>query len=136
MNPNIRRAEYFVLSGTDRPGEVASILRSLTENKVDLEAMWGYRTSGGGSEIYLVPQNPATFEQTIQRMNLTVRRGTCFRITTPNKLGALNDTYTKLASAGINLQATQALAVGNEVGCYLWADDAQTPNIIKTLNAA
>ena len=136
MNPTVRRAQYFVLTGKDRPGEVANILRTMNENRVELEAMWGYATSSGGSEIYLVPQDPSKTDQIIQQMRLTVRRGTCFRVTTDNQPGALTEVFTKLASSNINLQAAQAISVGKEVGCYIWADESQANTIAKTLNAA
>ena len=130
---NIQRSTYFLITGTDQPGEASNLLSTLQQHKIDLEALWGYGTSGGRSEIYVVPKNPTQFKSIASKIGINCQEGTCFRWQTPDELGALTSTLSTVARKEINLTAVNGTVVNGQAAGYLWTKPNDAGTTAKAL---
>jgi len=132
---NIKQETFYKLAGTHQSGEISKLLTNLREHNVDLIGLWGFPTSGGNAEFLLVPKNDSQLTSMASKLNFTLQKSTCFHLSAEDKLGILEETLHKAASAGINIRAVNALSAGSEVGCYIWCEDEDVEKLAQTLGA-
>jgi len=122
MAETIRLVDYFYIETPDKPGEAARILNQLKEAGVNLLVFSGFPKAGRRSQLDFVPADPAAFKTVAKkaRWKLTgPKKG--FLIQGDDRVGALADLLQKLADAGINLTATDAVCAGaDRYGVILW----------------
>ena len=131
---NVTRSTYYLVSGTDRPGEISRLLDTLRQNNIDLEALWAYGTPNGRADIYLVPKAPGHFQSLASGMGMSCTQGTCFRITGSDEIGVLNSTMNAIATEGINLAALNATVISGQFGGYIWCRPEDVDRVAKALN--
>lgn len=131
----IKRVKYFFTLVQDRPGEVAQMANDITDAGVDLAALWGFGLGEGKAQIFFVPKDSINFKELMDKTGWQVKEGTCFRLTTEDKVGVLVELLDKIAKAGINLQAMDAIGVSGQVGCYLWCPEKEVEKLGQLLNA-
>lgn len=129
----VNRTSYYLISGNDRAGEAANLLNKLKQNNIDLDAIWGYGTPSGRSEIYLVPKNPSQFQNAAAKIGLNYTEGTCFRVTGPDEVGSLTSTMDEIARQEINISALNATAINGQVGAYIWCKPDDVDKLSKAL---
>ena len=79
MADRIRKAEYYKLETTNRPGEGARVLKVLRDAKVSLLAFTGF-PRGRRTQMDFVPRNGAAFRKAMKRAGLWVSgKKTVFR---------------------------------------------------------
>ncbi len=135
MAISVKRSTHFLLETEDKPGTLARTAKQLRDGGVNLKGLWGFAKGQGRAQIFLVPENPAAFKQACQKSGLSVKEGTLFHLSGQDKPGALCDLLDKIAAAGINLQAVQAISTGDVFGSYLWTDPKDVEAAGKVLGA-
>lgn len=130
----VTRAQYFLITGNDRPGEVSNLLNTLKQNNVNLDGMWAYGTPNGRADIYLVPENPEQLKNVLSGIGISSAQGTCFRITGADEVGALTSIMSTIARQDINLGAINATAVNGEIGGYIWCRSEEVEKVAKALS--
>lgn len=128
------RTTFFLVHTSDRPGEASNLLNTLGQNRIDLEAMWGYGTPDGTADIFLVPRDQSLFESTAGRLGIEAIKGTCFRLSGPDEIGSLTSTLSSIARQDINISAVNATAINGEVGGFIWSKPEDVEKIAKALN--
>ncbi len=117
----IRLVDYYYIETADKPGEAARILNELKDARINLLVFSGF-PKGRRSQLDFVPANPARFKAVAKKARWKVRgpkKG--FFIRGYDRVGALADLLQKLADAGINLTATDAVCAGaGRYGVILW----------------
>jgi hypothetical protein len=127
MADTVRRVEYYYVTVPDTAGEGDRILSVLKERGINLLAYLGFPTGGGQSQIDLVPEDPASFRQAVERAGLTLSAAKrAFLIQGDDRVGAVTDTTAKLAGANINITAAAATSAGSgRYGMILWVAPAE-----------
>src|SRR5690348_16512169 len=127
MADTVRRVEYYYATVPDTAGEGDRILSVLKERGINLLAYLGFPTGGGQSQIDLVPEDPASFRQAVERAGLTLSAAKrAFLIQGDDRVGAVTDTTAKLAGANINITAAAATSAGSgRYGMILWVAPAE-----------
>jgi hypothetical protein len=136
MADTIRRLQYFALQVPDQPGEAARLLQRLRDENVNLLAITGFPT-GRKAQVDLVPEDAAALKTAAKKLKLKLRPAkTCFVIQGDDRVGALTDTFTRLAEAKINLVASQAVAAGmGRYGAIFWVKPRDANKAAKLLAA-
>ncbi|MBI2920166.1 MAG: hypothetical protein HYY18_03665 [Planctomycetes bacterium] len=134
MPDRIRKVAHFNASVPNEPGAGARLLEALRDAGVNLLACWGYPT-GEGAQIEMVPEKPALFVRAAAKAGLRLGpRQESILITGTDRPGAMAETFHKLATAGINIGASQGVATGNgRWGAVVYLPPKLIPNAMKAL---
>ncbi len=137
MADTIRRADYFYVQLPNKPGEGLRYLTALSEGGVNLLAFSGF-PEGRGAQLDFVPEDPAAFRQLARKARWKVTGPKrCFLIAGDDRVGALTEATRKLAEAGINITAVDAVVAGNgRYGAILWVPARDAARAGRLLGAA
>ncbi len=123
----------FSIDLPNRPGELARLASILREADVSLVGLWGYGSGQGQARFYCVPERAEQFRDFAQSAGLSVTEGKTFYLSGSDRPGALVEWLDKIAAAGINLQAIEAVGIHGEFGCFIWAEPKDLDNLKKLL---
>ena len=131
---SIRKADYYTMNVSQRPGAGAKLLGAMKAAGVNLLAFTGF-PSGGGAQVDFIPENSARFRQAAKKAGLRVsKRKTVFLVRGSDRVGALTGMLGKLAAEKINLVALSAVTAGsNRYGMIFWVkprDIARTSRVL------
>ena len=136
MADTVRTADYFYVMVPDKPGEGARILGELKRAGVNLVAYSGF-PSGRGSQLDLVPTDPAAFKALAKEKKWKVKGPKrIFLIDGDDRLGACADVLGRLAAAKINVTAVTGVCAGmGRYGAILWVKPRDVTKAAAALGA-
>jgi hypothetical protein len=131
----VKRVTYFSIEVDNKPGALADFCAALRNRKVSLKGLWGFASGMGKAQIFSVPQIPNQFQKATSAAGYVAREGTAFYLTGADRVGALCKTLDMAKSAGVNIHALDAIAVGGKFGAYIWGEENKTEDLAKALGA-
>ncbi|MGE5284668.1 MAG: hypothetical protein ACM3OG_06850 [Actinomycetota bacterium] len=135
MTESIRKVDYFKAEVPDRPGEGARILAALRGDGINLLFFTGF-PRGRKAQLDFVPEDGAAFRKAAREAGLAVTKKTAFLVQGQDRTGAIADIISKLADAGVNITALDAVAAGEgRYGAILWVKPAEVRKAAKALGA-
>ncbi len=131
MPEEIRRIEYWYAVVPDKPGEGARILSALSQAGVNLLALSGFPAGARKAQIDLFPEDAKALAAAARKAGIKLsKKKVGFLIQGDDRPGAVAETLTKLAAAGINCTSIQAACAGaGRYGAMLWV---KAPDVKKT----
>jgi len=132
---SIRKADYYTMKVSQRPGAGANLLSAMKAAGINLIAFTGF-PAGGGAQVDFVPDNSVKFRRAAKKAGLRVsKRKTVFLVRGDDRVGALTGVLGKLASKKINLVALSAVTAGNgRYGMVFWVkpkDIGRTSRLLR-----
>jgi len=136
MADTIRKLAYFALQVPDKPGEGVRILQALRNEGVNLLAFSGF-PNGKKAQVDLVPEDAAALKVAAKKLKLKLGAAkSCFVIQGDDRVGALTDTFARLAEAKVNMVASQAVTAGmGRYGAIFWVAPRDANKAAKLLSA-
>ena len=136
MATTVRKTAYFSMKAPNRAGQGARLLNALAAHKVNLLAFTGF-PNAGRAQVDFIPYDASRFTRAARKLGLKVsRRKTVFLAQGTDKAGAIAGVCGKLARAGINMVAMDAVASGaGRFGAIFWVKPADIAKASKVLNA-
>lgn len=133
---NIRKADYYTMKVSQRPGAGAALLGAMKAAGVNLLAFTGFPT-GGGAQVDFIPENAARFRQAAKKAGLRVSaRKTVFLARGDDRVGALTTILGKLARAKINIVSLSAVTAGKRrYGMVFWVKKKDVGRASRALGA-
>lgn len=131
----VRKVSYLKARLKNRPGALLSIMKELKARNLGLAGLWGFSTSGGKADLYVVAKNPARVKALWKRVRAFAGEGKGFWITGKDQTGALNKSLEALAKAGVNIIAIDAIAVGGKFGSFVWVSPKSVGRAARALRA-
>jgi hypothetical protein len=133
----IRKVDYFSMETAHKIGEGARLLGALRDAGVDLLAFTGF-PRGRRAQVDFIPADSAQFRTAARQLKLKVgARKTVFLVQGDDRPGAIAEICEKLAGAGINMIAMDAVATGNgRYGAIFWVDPRAVNKAAKVLAAS
>ena len=133
---SIRKADYYTMKVSQRPGAGAKLLAGMKAAGVNLLAFTGF-PAGGGAQVDFVPDNSAKFRRAARRAGLRVsKRKTVFIARGDDRVGALTGILGKLAEAKINLVSLSAVTAGKRrYGMIFWVRKRDVGRASRVLGA-
>ena len=131
----VRKTAYFSMKTPNRPGQGARILSGLAAHGVNLVAFTGF-PSGGQAQVDFMPYNPSKFVEAARKLGYKVSaKKIVFLATGKDRAGAVASICGKLAAAGINMVAMDAVASGaGRFGAIFWVKPADVAKASRVLN--
>ena len=136
MPDAVRLAEYFYIETGDNPGEGARILTHLKDAAVNLIGFHAF-PSGGRAQIDFFVSDAAAFRAAAGKAGWkAVGPKKAFVIEGEDRVGALVGYFTKLAGAGVNVTAADAVSAGaGRFGAILWVKAGDVAKAAGALGA-
>ncbi len=136
MATTILKTAYFSMQTANRAGQAARLLDGLAKHGVDLLAVTGF-PSEGGAQVDFIPNDVAKFTRAARKLDLNVgEKKTVFLAQGKDKAGAIAKICGKLAKAGINMVAMDAVAAGKgRFGAIFWVKPKDVAKAAKVLGA-
>jgi hypothetical protein len=137
MADQVRKASYCYVKVPNRPGRGAAILGALAEAGINLLAYTGFPAGGGQAQLDFVTDSPGAVRRVARRHGLRVSATKrCFLISGDDRIGAAHRHIARLAKAGINVTAADAVAAGKKrYGMILWVRPRDYARAGKALGA-
>ena len=137
MAETIRIVDYFYTEVPDKPGEAARILGQLRDAGVYLLVFSGF-PKGRKAQLDFVAPDAAAFKAAAKKAKLKlVGPKKAFVIYGDDRVGVGAELLGKLATAKVNVTATQAIVAGaDRFGMILWVKARDVKKAAKVLGAA
>jgi hypothetical protein len=117
MAETAQMISYFSLTVANKCGEAARVLTGLAEAGINLIGFWGYPLKGKKAQLDIVAADAKALAKALKKMGLDAGpKKTGFFVAGDDTAGALCAAASKLAGAGINIYAAQAVSAN--CGCY------------------
>jgi hypothetical protein len=132
-----RKVSYVVLKVPSRAGQAAEVLGALAEAGVNLQAFTGFPDRGGKAQVDLVTDELGAVRRVARSKGWKLsdtKRG--FLVQGKDRAGAVYRELHRLAAAGINVTAADAVAAGKRrYGMILWVKPRDYARAAKALGA-
>jgi len=137
MAETIRKVDYFYIEIANKPGEGARALDAVRNAGVNMLAFSGF-PSGRKAQIDFIPENTAAFKAAAKKAGLKLSpKKTGFLIQGEDRVGAVAGVVDKLARAGINITAMDAVCAGaGRYGAILWVKAPDVRKAARVLGVA
>jgi hypothetical protein len=135
MADSVRRVEYCYVTLPDMPGEGERVFSVLRDARVNLLAVLGFPSSGGRTQVDLVPEDMEALREAAEGSGLTLSEAKrAFLIQGEDRLGAVEATLSKLAAAGVNVRADAAISDGSgHFGMLVWVAPEEYEDAARAL---
>ena len=136
MAARIRKLGYYSMKVPNRAGAGAKLLDALRLEGVNLLAFTGFPESGG-AQVDFVPEDDVAFRRAAKRigMKLSARKAV-FLLQGDDRPGAVAGAVGRLATAGINITALDAVTAGRKrFGAILWVKAKDVARAARALGA-
>lgn len=136
MATTVRKSAYFSMKTPNRAGQGARLLSALAAHGVNLLAFTGF-PSAGRAQVDFIPNNIPRFTAAARKLGMKVsKRKTVFLAQGTDKAGACAGICSKLAKAGINMIAMDAVAAGKgRFGAIFWVRPRDVARASRVLRA-
>lgn len=136
MATTVRKSAYFSMKTPNRAGQGARMLSALAAHGVNLLAFTGF-PSAGRAQVDFIPYNAAKFTTAARKLGMKVsKRKTVFLAQGTDKAGACAGICSKLAKAGINMVAMDAVTAGKgRFGAMFWVKPRDVARASRVLRA-
>ena len=132
----VRKTVYFSMRAPNRAGQGARLLSTLAAHGVNLLAFTGF-PNAGGAQVDFIPQDISKFSSAARKLGMKVsKRKTVFLAQGTDKAGACAGICSKLAEAGINMVAMDAVTAGmGRFGAIFWVKRRDVARASRVLRA-
>jgi hypothetical protein len=106
----ISKIEYYSVGIPNKCGTGAQLMTAFKEAGVNFVATWGYPAGKGKAQVDLVPSDAAAFKKAARKLKIEVGpKQAALYVLGEDRVGAIAELLGKLAGAGVNVRALQAL---------------------------
>jgi predicted amino acid-binding ACT domain protein len=136
MATSVRKTTYFSMRTPNRAGQGARLLSALAAHGVNLLGFTGF-PNAGGAQVDFIPHNVSKFTIAARKLGMKVsKRKTVFLAQGSDKAGACAAICSKLAKAGINMVAMDAVTAGQgRFGAMFWVKRRDVARASRVLRA-
>ena len=136
MATTVRKTAYFSMKTPNRAGQGARLLSALAAHGVNLLAFTGF-PNAGRAQVDFIPSDVSKFTIAARKLGMKVsKRKTVFLARGTDKAGACAAICGKLARAGINMVAMDAVAAGGgRFGAIFWVKQRDVSRAARVLRA-
>lgn len=127
------RVTCFRTSIADRPGALLAIAKEFKTKNIGLIGYSGFSSQPGEAEVFVIPRKPDKLRNLWKTEGRTFREGSAFLVKGTDETGALITTLETLAREGINMTASNAVAVGGKYGSFLWVAEGEVERTARAL---
>ncbi|MBU0506881.1 MAG: hypothetical protein ABII18_13050 [bacterium] len=123
MSISIKKIKTLTVDLDAHPGSLCHIFNAFKEAFVYVQSSWAYEMGPDKAEVIFCVNDANKAEEVLKQMNKSPRISQAFYVEGDDYTGAYAEILNKVAAANININATDAQAVGNKFVAAFFADD-------------
>lgn len=122
MADDVRKVRYCYVRVPNRAGRGAAVLGALADAGINLLAYSGFPGGGGNAQLDFIAEDVGAVRRLAKRQGWRPSKAKkCFLIRGDDRVGAVRKHIDRLAQAGINVTAADAVTAGKKrYGMLLW----------------
>ncbi len=120
----VEKSSQLIVHAPDQPGELAKVMKLLSDAEINIRAYAGWVAKGTGRIILVTEDNEKALDM-IRLAEFEVRAEPVALVTDNDVVGSGTAIAQKIADAGINLQSAFASSVGGEYLTVLQTEDVE-----------
>ena len=134
MSHHVHKVSAFSLTMEDRVGALLKVTEDLVGHGVNLRALWAWAGEEGTAQAIFVPEDPALVARCGCQTCRAAQAMNVLWVDVADRMGILRENLAKLAAAGINIHAVQAVGLsGQAAAVFAFADDAALDKALAAL---
>ncbi|HZE11866.1 MAG TPA: hypothetical protein VE034_09825, partial [Burkholderiales bacterium] len=103
------------------------------EAKVNLTASWAYQMGPGEAQAHFFTGDLDRAKQALTKLGKTPKTESAFWVDDADQIGNYHSVLQKIAQAGINIEATDAFAIGGKFATVIFVAENDVPKAAKAL---
>jgi hypothetical protein len=133
----VRRVDYYYTTAPDKPGEGARVLAVFRDAGINLLAFHAF-PSARRTQLDFVPQDGAAFVAVAKAAKIKLSKPKAvFHFEGDDRVGAMAGILGRLAAAGINATASEAVCTtSGRFGGLLWVEPRDVKKAAQALGAS
>ncbi len=130
-----KKIDVLTVSLEPKPGALAKVLTAFREAKVNLNASWAYQMGPGEAQAHFFAADLDRAKQVLTKEGKTPKTESAFWVEDADQIGNYQNVLQRLAQAGINVEATDAFAIGGKFATVIFVAEKDVPKAAKALGA-
>ena len=128
-----KKIEILTYKLEPKPGALAKVFASFREAKVNVIASWAYQTGPNEAQGHVYASDTVKAKDVLTKIGGQPKAEYACYIEEADEVGRYASLLKKIADAGINLEATDAFAIGGRFATVLFVDQKDIPKLCQTL---
>lgn len=130
---NARKIEVLTVKLDPKPGALVQVLEAFREAKVNVTASWGYQMGPGEAQAHFFTSQLDQAKRALTKLGKTPRTESAFWVEDADQIGNYHGVLRKIADAGLNVEATDAFAIGGRFATVIFVAESDVPKAAKAL---
>jgi hypothetical protein len=131
--PTTKKIDTLTFKLEPKPGALAKLYASFREANVNVLATWAYQMGPNDAQGHVYASDTAKAKDVLTKIGKAPKVEQAVYVEDVDEIGRYATLLKKIADAGINLEATNALAIGGKYAAVLFADQKDIPKLCQTL---
>jgi hypothetical protein len=130
-----KKIEVLTVQLEGKPGSLAQVFSAFHEVGVNVTASWGYQMGPGEAQAHFYTADLDKAKKALGKLGKSPKTEAAFWIEDADRIGAYHAVLDKLARAGINIEATDAFALGGRFATTIFVAEGDVAKAAKALGA-
>ena len=130
-----KKIDLLTIKLDPKPGALAQVMGAFREAKVNVTASWGYQMGPGEAQAHFFTGDFDRAKQALTKLGKTPKTEAAFWVEDADQIGNYHTVLQKMAKAGINIEATDAFAIGGKFATVIFVAEKDVPKAAKALGA-
>ena len=128
-----KKIDVLTVSLDAKPGALAKVLAAFREANVNVTASWGYQMGPGEAQAHFFVTDLERAKQVLSKQGKPPKTESAFWVEDVDQIGNYHAVLQKIAQAGINVEATDAFAIGGRFATVIFVNQSDIPKAAKAL---
>jgi hypothetical protein len=128
-----KKIEVLTIKLDPKPGALAQVLGAFREAKVNISASWAYEMGPGEAQAHFFAGDLDRAKKALTKAGKTPKTESAFWVDDADQIGNYHSVLQKIAQAGINIEATDAFAIGGKFATVIFVAENDVAKAAKAL---
>jgi hypothetical protein len=128
-----KKVELVTFKLEAKPGALAKVYASFRDAKVNVIATWAYQMGPSEAQGHIYASDTAKAKDVLAKLGREPKIEYACYVEDTDEIGRYASLLKKIADAGINLEATDAFAIGGKYATLLFVQQKDVPKLCQTL---
>lgn len=128
-----KKIEIITYKLEAKPGALAKVFASFNDAKVNVIASWAYQMGPQEAQGHVYATDGAKAKEVLTKLGAQPKVESACYVEDTDEVGRYAALLKKIGDAGINLDATDAIAIGGKFAAIIFANQKDIPKLCQVL---
>lgn len=128
-----KKIEIITYKLEAKPGALAKVFASFNDAKVNVIASWAYQMGPQEAQGHVYATDGAKAKEVLTKLGAQPKVESACYVEDTDEVGRYAALLKKIGDAGINLDATDAIAIGGKFAAVIFANQKDIPKLCQVL---